>query len=726
MTFRPLAFAAALLISATAAFGQAKTKTTLLLSHQSAKPGEVVTAGLLMRMPNAWHTYWKSPGESGIPTSIKWTLPKGVTAGDIQWPVPEKALFTDLFTYEYHDEIILLIPLKLAADAAAGTFEIVGEVKWLECEAEGLCIPGRSEVSAPLKIGTDSKPGGDAKELEDAKKLLPTPAAPAKLLVGWEKPATGDSRPLVLEWGVPGKPEKVDFYPVAGEADKWEIDQKTEVLPSEPGTARIRKIVKKKSEGGAWPAAVAGLFVHLNAGEKTGTAFETSVPIPGEAAGGGTGTASAAGAAFGEAKQSFGKMLWFAFIGGMILNIMPCVFPVIALKILGFVNQSKEDPRRVFHLGLIYSTGVVASFLVMAAMVLAVRGAGKDASWGMQMQNPQFTLVLTVLMTLVALNLFGLFEVTASGAVGAAGQLAHKEGASGAFFNGILAVVLATPCTAPFLAPALGFAFAKERTTQEVILFFATTGLGLAFPYAMLSWKPAWVKLLPRPGAWMEKFKIAMGFPMLATALWLFSFTAKRFGSDGTLWLGLFLVIVAMAAWIFGEFVQRGTRRRGLAAGLCVLLLGGGYAKALEDELHWRNPVKKAGGGTEAVTSTTSDPDKLVWGKWSADAVAKARGEGRVILVDFTADWCLTCKANLRTSIEIPSTRKRLKDLNAVTLIGDNTDEDPAIIAELKQFGRAGVPLVLVYPKDASKPPLVLPAFLTPGIMHDALDAAAK
>ncbi|MBI3877508.1 MAG: thioredoxin family protein [Verrucomicrobia bacterium] len=426
----------------------------------------------------------------------------------------------------------------------------------------------------------------------------------------------------------------------------------------------------------------------------------------------------------GDAKESVGKMLWFAFLGGIILNIMPCVFPVIALKILGFVNQSKEDPKRVLHLGVIYSLGVVASFLVMAGAVIAVQQAGKSASWGMQMQNPQFTTALTVLMTLVALNLFGVFEVTLGAAVNAAGGVTQKEGASGAFFNGVLAVVLATPCTAPFLAPALGFAFSQPPAL--IVLFFVAVGAGLALPYLVLSAQPKWIRILPRPGAWMEKFKVAMGFPMLATAIWLFSFTAKRFGPDGPLWLALFLVVVALAAWVFGEFVQRGTQRRGLAAVICILLLGGGYAKALEGELNWRKPVKKSSGDAIAENKNSDAPDALVWRKWSADAVAKARAEGRVVLVDFTADWCLTCKANLRTSIDITSTRKRLKELNAVTLIGDNTDEDPAIITELKKFGRAGVPLVLVYPKDASKPPLVLPAFLTPGIVHDALAEAAK
>lgn len=718
----------ALGVFAQAAAPMERTRARLLLEAESAPPGATVMAAVELTMPPAWHTYWRFPGESGIPTAIEWTLPRGVSAGDIQWPMPEKALFGGLTTFEFAGTALLLVPLSLAADAPAGEVELAATVSWLECEAQGVCIPGGGKINARFSIGPNQQPSKDAAAIAEALKKLPVSAAGLGPLATWERPATDDTRPLLIEWTAADKLKSIDFYPYG--SDKFEVLPAVDALSLGGGKARLRKPVKR-SDGG-WPAEIRGLIVQKLAGNEPPQSFEATLKIQdadgSKARGSGGGVAGAGAGSESDwsvsAPPSLAKMLWFAFVGGMILNIMPCVFPVIALKILGFVNQGKEDPRRVFKLGVIYSLGVVASFLVMAGMVIAVQQTGKAASWGMQMQNPQFTLVLTVLMTLVALNLFGLFEVTASGAVGAAGQLAHREGASGAFFNGVLAVVLATPCTAPFLAPALGFAFAQPPAL--IVVFFAAVGLGLALPYLVLSAQPKWIRVLPRPGAWMEKFKIAMGFPMLMTALWLFSFTARRFGSDGTLWLGLFLVVLALAAWIFGEFVQRGTKRRGFAAILCVLLIGGGYAKALEDELHWRNPVKNSSGGGGAEASNSGDPDKLAWGKWSPEAVAQARAERRVILVDFTADWCLTCKANLRTSIEISSTRKKLKELNAVTLIGDNTDEDPAIIAELKKFGRAGVPLVLVYPKDAARPPLVLPAFLTPGMMHDALDQAAK
>jgi len=323
----------------------------------------------------------------------------------------------------------------------------------------------------------------------------------------------------------------------------------------------------------------------------------------------------------------------------------------------------------------------------------------------MQFGSPIFLVCLTTLVTLVALNLFGVFEVTLGGrTLDAAGNLASRHGASGAFFNGVLATALATPCTAPFLGAALGFAFLQPPTT--IVAIFLTVGLGLASPYFLLSWNPAWLKFLPKPGAWMEKFKIAMGFPMLATVVWLFNIAAASYGKN-VLWLGVFLVVVAFAAWIFGEFVQRGRKHKTAAAIVTLILLAGGYAFALEKELDWRTTMPEA--------------DGIDWQRWSPEAVAQARAAGKPVLVDFTADWCLTCQVNKKTSIEIPSVRAKLKELHAVALIGDYTRTPDNITTELNRYNRAGVPLVLVYPKNPDAQPIVLPEILTPEIVLNAL-----
>lgn len=302
--------------------------------------------------------------------------------------------------------------------------------------------------------------------------------------------------------------------------------------------------------------------------------------------------------------------------------------------------------------------------------------------------------------------------------MGAASQLTSKAGFGGAFFNGVLATILATPCTAPFLGAALAFAFTQPPAITA--LMFLTSGAGFASPFVLLCWNPAWIRWLPKPGVWMVRFKVAMGFPMLATAVWLFWFTAPRYGKSGVLWFGLFLVIVAMAAWVFGEFVQKSGKGRGFAGVVAGLLLCGGYFGLLEGQLQWRRPPEK-----QVFNSLKEGPDGIDWQPWSPESVQALREKGLPLLVDFSADNCLNCQVNKKTSLEIAQTRAKLREIGAVSLLGDFSDENPQIAAELQRYNRAGVPLVLVYPKDKSKPAMVLPVLLTPKIVLDALKKAS-
>jgi thiol:disulfide interchange protein DsbD len=332
-----------------------------------------------------------------------------------------------------------------------------------------------------------------------------------------------------------------------------------------------------------------------------------------------------------------------------------------------------------------------------------LKAAGHKAGWGIQFSNPLFIVALTALVTLVALNLFGVFEVTLGGrAMNAAGSLAAQQGASGAFFNGVLATALATPCTAPFLGVALGFAFAQPAPI--IVLMFLAVGLGLAAPYVVLSWQPAWLKFLPKPGTWMERFKVAMGFPMLATAFWLASLATSFYG-DRTWWLGVFLVFLGAAAWVFGEFFQRGSHQRGVAIFTTLLLLFTGVAWPLEAGLRWRSPTSDTAGEKFLAHA----PEGYAWQRWSPEAVAKARAEGRPVIVDFTAKWCQTCNISVKPGLEAKGVVEKLAELNAVALVADYTRFPLEITDELERFNRRGVPLVLVYPRDAAKPPIVLP-----------------
>ncbi len=703
----------------------AHTQVQLLLSANTARPGDTIWAGVDMKMDPAWHTYWKNPGEAGMATKIQWQLPPGVTAGEIQWPLPEKLPPAEVTTYGYNHEVMLLVPLKIAADFKPGmVLDLKANVSWLECKEE--CIPGKATVEAQLNTGRDTEVSADAAAIDLWKSKTPQPGESLHVRAGWEKLANGDKRLLVVEWSAPDQASQADFFPYAN--DNFNVQPATENLSAKPGEFSLRKTVQKFS--GDWPKEISGVIVMDVGGQRQG--FEVKVPVNDQAPSVETSSASSASSAgVSPASPSPPKtpaagtaalplMLLYAFIGGLILNIMPCVLPVIALKILGFINHAQHESGRVRTLGLIYAAGVLVSFLVLAGIVIGVKAAGHHAGWGMQFGSPVFIVCLTTLITLVALNLFGVFEVTLGGhALSAAGQLASRQGAPGAFFNGLLATALATPCTAPFLAPALGFAFAQSDSL--IVLIFLFVGLGLAAPYVVLSWNPAWLRFLPKPGAWMEKFKIAMGFPMLLTAVWLFNLAADDYGTN-VLWLGVFLVLLAFAAWIFGEFIQRGRTGKGIAVVMVLVLLIGGYAFALENQLHWREPVAVA---DSTATSPTS-PDGIDWQPWSPEAVAQARAAGRPVLVDFTANWCLTCQVNKKIAIEIPSVRQKLKEINAMALVGDYTHFPDNITAELNRYSRAGVPLVLVYPKGTDAQPVVLPALLTPGIVLEALDRAAR
>jgi thiol:disulfide interchange protein/DsbC/DsbD-like thiol-disulfide interchange protein len=702
----------------------AHTHVQLVLSADTAKPGDTVLVGVDMKMDAGWHTYWKNSGAAGLPTKIEWQLPPGVTAGEIQWPLPEKLPPVEVTTYGYENEVMLIVPLTIATNLPAGPIDLRANVSWLECEQQ--CVPGNTNVEITLNIGSETKISVDAAMIEAWKSKVPQKNDNWLIQSWWSSTTNGDTRTLIIHGNFQGDiagllPNKFDFFPDANDA--FEIQASTENISGTKALFCLRKDVKKFS--GDWPKEISGVLVTV-LGDTPNIlrradlvkGFEIKLSIADKAPADET-ISSTTNPPPVLPSQSLWQMLLYAFIGGLILNIMPCVLPVIALKILGFVSEAKSSPRRVRALGGIYAVGVLFSFLVLAAIVIGVKAAGHQAGWGMQFGSPIFIVCLTTLVTLVALNLFGVFEVTLGGrTLDAAGNLASRHGASGAFFNGVLATTLATPCTAPFLAPALGFAFAQSAAT--IIFIFLFVGLGLAAPYVVLSWNPVWLKFLPKPGAWMEKFKIAMGFPMLATAIWLFNLAYDDYGKN-VLWLGIFLVVVAFAAWIFGEFFQRGRKRKKIALATVLILLIGGYAFALEKELDWRTAMPE----TNATGSLKESPDGIDWQRWSPEAVATARAAGKPVLVDFTADWCLTCQVNKKTSIEISSVRKKLKDINAVALVGDYTHFPDSITTELNRYNRAGVPLVLVYPKNPDAQPIVLPEVLTPGIVLNALDRAA-
>ncbi len=681
-------------------------------------------------------------------TQIMWDLPEGVTAGEIQWPVPE--IYEDktlgMITYVYHGETTLLVPLTLSEDIQAGDLALNADVSWLECEVS--CVPGSGSVSGTLKVGegSDQEP---PTWLNQAREKLPS--APDFNVTGeWLTPTSEDDGAFQIEFapGTTDASERWDFWPYPN--DNLEIATLSERVDSDSGWILKKEVFKFD---GAWPEKIpGGLLVLLNedsvepdrayaiesfadslmnnlavaAGDSTQSA--TSVPNVVSSSKDTTLTDVDSSESSDEDESGKSNLIWMliqGFIGGMILNVMPCVLPVISLKILGFVEKSQNNPASIRKMGWFYTAGVVFSFLILAGLVIGIQQAGKLASWGMQFQNPQFIMILTILVVLVSLNLFGVFEVSlSSGTVGAMNEAASKEGGLGAFLNGILATALATPCTAPFLGVALGFAFTQPPTI--IVAIFLAVALGLATPYLILSFRPDWLKILPKPGAWMERFKVALGFPMLGAGIWLFTVVSLHLSNEQLLWFGLFLAFLSMSAWVFGQFIQRGIGPRWISSTAALALLLGSYAFAMEKEVNWRSI-----GGQSTSASSGTEPNMVQsggidWYRWSPDAVRAAREQGNVVFVDFTASWCWTCKVNKKTSIEVDSVRSKFEELDVVALRADNTKASPEIAEELRKFERAGVPLNLVYPPDLSVDPIVLPEILTPGIVIDALNQTAN
>jgi thiol:disulfide interchange protein len=408
----------------------------------------------------------------------------------------------------------------------------------------------------------------------------------------------------------------------------------------------------------------------------------------------------------GEA--SLWQMLLAGFIGGLILNLMPCVLPVVAIKVLGFLRESQEgaSPRTS---ALVYSAGVLCSFGGLASLVAGLRAGGEQVGWGFQFQNPYFLMAMALVTTVVALNFFGVFEIQLpSRALTSAAKLAGRTGMTGAFFNGVLTTLLATPCTAPFLAPAIGFAFSRSATV--IFLVCTAIGVGLAAPYVVLTWHPPFLKWLPKPGAWLNRFRQTMGFPLLATTIWLLWILDRSFGSEVAWPVSLWLLFVALAIWLVAI----------LAPGRFTPLLG---AVLLVTLVAWRPVsarVSAAGGRSWPVAA----PSGLEWQPFSKAGLQVALRTSRPVFIDFTADWCLTCQVNRRSSLDDPRVAQRFRELKVLPLLADWTRRDDEVADALRQFGRAGVPLYVIYPANRTRPPILLPEILTPSIVLDALNRA--
>ena len=714
-----------------------------LVARQAAvQPGQPFWVALRVEHDAPWHTYWLNAG-TGYPTSLAWTLPEGFSAGPIVWPAPHTVKDTagNVTGNGYEGTVHLFVQITPPATLAVGsTVQLRAAADWLMC-AES-CMPGDAKVALTLPVAAD--PGAENAAVAKAFTDLPRDPAP------WGVSARRDGAKVFLTLTAPQGaaaahvPEGLHFFeeqalidyaaPQTVTAGKgtWSLELAT-VADAPADAARLKGLLVAKNgwtagEGYAAlavdvplaAAKAAGASVTAAVGSPTGGATEASAPAPGGSGAAGVGATASAGATDGAAASTglVGTVL-LAFLGGVVLNLMPCVFPVLGIKVLGFVNQAGSDRGKVVLHGLVFTAGVLASFWALAGALLALRAGGEQLGWGFQLQSPAFVYGMAVFMLVFALNLSGLFEVGLS-ATGAGAGLQSQEGLGGSFFTGMLATLVATPCSAPFLAPALGAALALSAV--ESLVVFTAIAVGLSAPYLLLSLFPSAVKLLPRPGAWMETFKQLMAFPLYATVGWLvWVLAAQTAGDDYGLLMILFaFVLVAMAAWAYGRFGQahgKPSRQRwGTAAALALLV--GGVA------LGWPQPPPAVGSSsTGAGGASGKGAYAVAWQPWSPEAVAAAQAAGRTIYVDFTARWCATCQTNKAAVFSSSEVLAELARRDVLLLKADWTNKDPRITQELAKFQRSAVPFNVIYhPGQAA--PRVLPELLTPGIVLDALRSA--
>ncbi len=663
------------------------TQADLLAETSAVAPGQPVTVALRLKMDPGWHTYWINYGDAGGPTTVEWQLPPGWTAGPLQWPTPKKLPLDNFMDYGYEGTAVMLVTLTPPAGLKPGdTAKLAAKVDWLEC-SDANCKQGGGNVSLELPVAaTAPVDAANQPEFDAARAALPQPEMMFDISA-WRQ---GDQLFLGLEprtgAQVPAQLTGAYFY---------SADSQTKAAAPQILHRTRAGWVLELSRAASAPSGVTTLPGVLTFDGAGSAGFAVVAPLdntPPAAFADFAATMAAPAPAGGLA-----GLLVLGFFGGLILNIMPCVFPVLGIKALGLARQAGAAGGRVAGHGLAYTAGVVASMWVLVGVLLALRAAGAQLGWGFQLQSPGFVIGLAIFFLLFALSLSGVFEVGGS-LIGAGGDLSEKTGLAGSFFQGGLAVVVATPCTAPLLAPALGAAFTLPAGAAYVV--FTAIALGLASPYLVLSLWPGLARALPRPGAWMETFKQLMAFPLYATVgFLLYTLAGQVTPEERFLNILLALVLAGLAAWFYGRYATAAAsparRRAGQIGGLLLLIAAIAVA-------YW--PLQDLG-----------------WQPWSAERVAELQKEGRPIYVDFTARWCLTCQAN--KDVLFHSTdrvRAEFNRENVALLRADWTANDPAITAELARFGRSSVPFDLLYLPGRADP-VVLPAVLTPDIVLEAL-----
>jgi thiol:disulfide interchange protein len=650
--------------------GKELVRASLLSDVKAIQPDQKFRVGILYKIEPGWHIYWKYSGDSGVPTKVEWHLPPGFKVQDLQWPAPQREKEPgDLEVFDYTSEVLLFATVEAPGTMPPGPIAIEAKTEWLVCQS--LCVPGRAQLSLNLDTGASSA-SGTARIFETYAAKVPGP-----LGRGIQAQFSRAGKNLQITVSGASNGEVIDFYPIPPSSDVV-IGHVT----------RNGSKISVPIESEAKPLKQIDGVLVLGPGENRRGYEVSGAVVPAGVQG--------ATADFSSVLQALG----LALIGGLILNVMPCVLPVISLKIFGFVSEAGE--KKAFRLSMAFSLGILICFAVLAIVVVLVRATGAQVGWGFQFQDDRFIVGISCLVFAFALNLFGVYELSVSAqATQGLAKLASGQGYGSAFFQGVFATILATPCTAPFLGTASAFAFAQSSWITFLVFMFV--GLGMALPYLVLAFNPKWLRFLPRPGDWMVRLREFMGFLLIGTLLWLVWILGQMKGVDAVVRLGAALLLISILAWIKGSFWTpfSSPRSRILAAtAMCATVLA-----------------------AAGVYGFLTRPSQLVWQQFTPDSLEKALASGRPVFVDFTADWCLTCKTNERFAIDTPQVRQAFSRQNAILLRADWTKGDPAITEILKNHGRAGVPMYLVYPRGGKEDqPTLLPELITSQTVLDALN----
>lgn len=712
MLFNPVRWLLAAALTATYATAAAapaasarteQVEVRLVSDVATVSPGQTIHLGLEQKIIPHWHTYWKNPGDSGTSTSIEWTLPAGVVAGDIIWPAPSRFTIGPITNYGYATHVVLLSKLTVPASQPVGSrIPVVAKASWLVCEES--CIPQDATLQLDLEVAqAPVASGGEQQQLIQAALKQVPPA------VNWPAVYERQQGKLIARLTLPAE---LDGKPVAALLDNRELT----FYPAQWGTIAHNaaqtftlqdgRLTIALTPGETPPAAGSPVRGVLGIAEKGGSAGHSHTVQAFE-----LGTAAAAGEAQhpDEASITLWRALLLAFAGGVVLNLMPCVFPVLSIKALGLLKHSELSTAQKRLQGIAYTLGVLASFSLLALGLIVLKNLGAQVGWGFQFQSPYFVLGVAYLIFVVGLSLSGVFALGGPANLGS--QLAARPGYSGSFFTGVLATIVATPCTAPFMGAALGFALTQPSFLLWLI--FIALGLGLAVPYLLISAWPALHALLPKPGLWMERLKQALAFPMYAAAAWLVWVLAQQAGVNAVpLALGG-MIVLALIAWLFDSTRATSGKARLLANG--VVLAGTLATVGVSFEA-----VRFVGAGTSQVAQAKEDS---AWEAYSPSRLADLRQQGKPVFINLTAAWCITCLVNERVALSQPAFKDLLQKEGITYLKGDWTNQDAQISALLKQYGRSGVPLYLFYPSGVATKAVVLPQILTHEIVSSALQA---